>query len=93
MITEDPYLYGMIYGMKRTTVYFPDEMKVGIEIEAARRRVTEAEVIRSAVERELAEVPDRRQITPAIPEGLPREIGTEIAELLDDLESDSTGEA
>jgi len=41
--------YGIIYGVKRTTVYFPDEMKAAIEREAKRRDVTEAEVIRTAM--------------------------------------------
>ena len=41
-----------MYGMSRkTTVYFPDEMKVALEREAARRGCSEAQVIRDAVAR------------------------------------------
>lgn len=48
-------MYGMSVapGMKRTTVYFSEEMKSRITHEAARRGITEAELIRQAVEREL----------------------------------------
>lgn len=43
----------MMYGMKRTTVYLPEELKARLEAEAKRRGVTEAEVIRVAVDKEL----------------------------------------
>lgn len=46
----------MMYGMKRTTIYLPDEMKTSIEREAVRRGVTEAEVIRGAVRATLADI-------------------------------------
>ena len=42
-----------MYGMKRTTVYLPEELKARLEAEAKRRGVTEAEVIRVAVDKEL----------------------------------------
>lgn len=42
-----------MYGMKRTTIYLPEEMKGRLETEAARRHVTEAELIRRAVDNEL----------------------------------------
>ena len=42
-----------MYGMKRTTIYLPEEMKARVEAEAARRRITEAEFIRRAVDNEL----------------------------------------
>lgn len=48
--TGDFVMYGIIYGVKRTTIYFSEEMKAAIEREAARRGVTEAAVIRTAVE-------------------------------------------
>lgn len=48
-----PETYGTIYGMKRTTIYLPDEMKLELEAEAARRQITEAELIRRAVDSEL----------------------------------------
>ena len=34
---------------RKTTVYFPDELKAAIERAAARRQLSEAEVIRQAV--------------------------------------------
>jgi hypothetical protein len=48
-----------MYGMKRTTVYLPDELKVRLEAEAQRRGVTEAEIIRLAVDKELLRRPTR----------------------------------
>ena len=81
-------MYGIMYGVKRTTVYFPEEMKAAIEREAARRGVTEAEVIRQAVEAEIAHTPIRRIQTPAIPEGLGEEIGTRVDELLEKLDGE-----
>lgn len=41
--------YGMMYGMKRTTIYLPDDMKAALERTAKARGLTEAEVVRSAV--------------------------------------------
>jgi predicted transcriptional regulator len=38
--------------MKRTTVYLPEELKERLEAEARRRGVTEAQVIREAVDKE-----------------------------------------
>ena len=48
-----------MYGMKRTTVYLPEELKARLEAEAKRRGVTEAEVIRLAVDKELQRRPRR----------------------------------
>jgi hypothetical protein len=45
--------YGTMYGMKRTTIYLPEEMKSRLEHEASRRQITEAELIRRAVDNEL----------------------------------------
>ena len=39
--------------MKRTTIYLPEDMKARLEQEAARRSITEAELIRQAVDKEL----------------------------------------
>jgi len=41
--------YGTMYGMRRTTIYLPDEMKAALERTAKVRGTTEAEVVRSAV--------------------------------------------
>ena len=38
-----------MYGMKKTTVYLPDELKAALERSAASRGQSEAELIRQAV--------------------------------------------
>jgi plasmid stability protein len=38
-----------MYGMKRTTIYLPDELKAALERTAARAGTSEAEVVRSAI--------------------------------------------
>ena len=38
--------------MRRTTVYFPDDLKARLEAEATRRGVTEAQFVREAVDKE-----------------------------------------
>jgi hypothetical protein len=42
-------VYGTMYGMKRTTVYLPEELKAALERTAAAQGITEAEVIRRAL--------------------------------------------
>ena len=42
-------MYGKMYGMKRTTVYLPDELKAALERTAAAQGRSEAEVLRSAL--------------------------------------------
>ena len=64
-------MYGTIYGMHRTTVYLPEEMKARLAAEAERRGLSEAEIIRRAVDRELT----RRMtgagiLTDPLPEGV-----------------------
>jgi Arc/MetJ-type ribon-helix-helix transcriptional regulator len=39
----------MMYGMKRTTIYLPDELKAALERTAAAEGKSEAEVVRSAL--------------------------------------------
>jgi Arc/MetJ-type ribon-helix-helix transcriptional regulator len=39
----------MMYGMKRTTVFLPDELKLALERTAAVQGKSEAEVIRAAI--------------------------------------------
>lgn len=59
----------MMYGMKRTTIYLPEEMKARLELEAARRQITEAELVRRAVDNELT----RRAPRGGIITGSPRD--------------------
>lgn len=42
-----------MYGVKRTTVYLPDDLKARLEAAAKTRGVTEAEIVRQAVDKEL----------------------------------------
>ena len=81
-------IYGMIYGMKRTTIYLPDEMKIAIEQEAVRRGVAEAEVIRAAVGKHLSKVEPPIPRLPVFPEGFGAEIGTRVNELLEEVGED-----
>ena len=46
-------MYGTMYGVKRTTIYLPNELKERLERAADAAGVTEAEIVRSAVETEL----------------------------------------
>jgi Arc/MetJ-type ribon-helix-helix transcriptional regulator len=39
----------MMYGMKRTTVYLPDDLKAALERTAAAEGKSEAEVVRAAL--------------------------------------------
>jgi plasmid stability protein len=48
-------MYGTMYGMKRTTVYLPDELKAALERTAAAHGTSEAEVVRSALDSATAE--------------------------------------
>lgn len=41
--------YGIMYGMKRTTIYLPDDLKAGVERIAEAEQRTEADVIREAI--------------------------------------------
>jgi hypothetical protein len=70
-----------IWHMRRTTVYFPDEMKTAIEREAASRGVTEAEVIRSAVASHVGNIDTPERRFPLFDEPL----GADIAGRIDDL--------
>lgn len=42
-------LYGIVYGMQKTTVYIPHELKRALGQVAAARGVSEAELIREAL--------------------------------------------
>ncbi len=75
-------MYGNMYGVKRTTVYFPDEMKAAIEREAAHRSVTEAEVIRGALAVALEGSQAPMHHLPVFPEGFGIEIASRVDELL-----------
>lgn len=42
-------MYGIMYGMKRTTIYLPDDLKAALERTATTEGRSEAEVVRSAL--------------------------------------------
>ena len=46
--------YGTMYGVHRTTIYLPEDLKERLAQEARRRGVTEAQVIREALAAALA---------------------------------------
>ena len=41
----------MMYGMRRTTIYLPDELKLALERTAAAQGTSEAEVVRTRPDR------------------------------------------
>ena len=64
-------MYGMAPGMKRTTIYLPDELKARLEAAAKRRGVTEAEIVRRAVDKELTRgLQGAGIITDPLPDGV-----------------------
>lgn len=75
-------MYVMMYGVKRTTIYLPDEMKAAVERAAREDGSTEAEVIRAAVAAALAARVRPRPQVPLSEKGLGD--GT-IAERVDEL--------
>jgi hypothetical protein len=72
--------------MVKTTVYLPDPLKQAIERAAARRRVSEAEVIRQTLA-------DGLEAAPPAPRGALFRSGTpSIAERVDELLAEGFGE-
>jgi plasmid stability protein len=63
--------YGMLYGMKRTTVYLPDELKAALERTAAAQGKSEAEVVRTALAAATAEEAHPRPRLPLFASGDP----------------------
>ena len=53
-----------MYGMRKTTVYLPDELKAALERTARREKLSEAAIIRDAIRAALAR---RTGATPRIP--------------------------
>ncbi len=45
----------MMYGMRRTTIYLPDELKLALQRTAAAQGTSEAEIVRHALEAAIAE--------------------------------------
>lgn len=73
----------MMYGMRRTTVYLPDELKAALERTAAVQGKTEAEVIRSALAAATSEQAPPRPRVPLFDSGDPalaERVDAELAE-------------
>lgn len=71
--------YGIVYGMEKTTVYVPPEVKRALGRLASARGTSEAELIREALRRIVAEAPAPRPQLPLIESGKPL-----LAERLDE---------
>jgi len=61
----------MLYGMKRTTVYLPDELKAALERTATAQGKSEAEVVRTALAAATAEAAHPRPRLPLFASGDP----------------------
>ena len=57
-------MYGRMYGMQKTTVYIPDDLKRALSREAVTRGISEAELIRDALRRLTS---NARPPTPRLP--------------------------
>lgn len=56
--------YGIMYGMRKTTVYLPDDLKAALERLAESEQRSEAEIIREALR---SAISDRGSPAPLIP--------------------------
>lgn len=81
-----PMTYVIMYGMKRTTVYLPDELKAALERTAATRGTSEAEVIRSALAATTAEEAHPRPRLPLFQSG-----DSTLAERVDEVLAEGFG--
>ncbi len=79
----------MMYGVKRTTIYLPDELKAQLEVTARSEGRTEAEVIREALARAL----EQRAPRPHLPLSAPTSRQTNWAERVDELLDGGFGES
>ena len=72
-------MYGIVYGMYKTTVYIPKDVKRALAQVAAARGVSEAELIREALRVLTAEATPPKPRLPLFKSGKPR-----LAERVDD---------
>ena len=64
MTSTKPEMYGTMYGMRKTTVYLPDDLKAALERLAESEQRSEAEIVREALRSAVA---DRGFPSPRIP--------------------------
>jgi len=74
--------YGTMYGMKKTTIYLPDDLKAAIERIAVAERMSEAELIRAALREKIAAASSDRPTVPLTSAGLG---DPSLAERVDEL--------
>jgi hypothetical protein len=56
-------MYGMMYGMRKTTIYLPDDLKQALETVAEQTGTSEATFVRRALERAVADaIPPRPRL-------------------------------
>jgi len=72
-------MYGTVYGMRKTTLYLPDDLKAALERTAAAEEISEAELIRDAIR---SRVTSPRPRVPLTGSGLSR---PDVAERADEL--------
>lgn len=70
-----------MYGVKRTTIYLPDELKLRLERAAEQGRCTEAAIVREALDDALK----RREVAPTVPLFAEGWGDPTLAERVDDL--------
>ena len=73
--------YVTVYGVKRTTIYLPDELKLRLEQAAEQDRCTEAAIVREALDDALK----RREVSPTVPLFAEGWGDPTLAERVDDL--------
>jgi len=71
-------MYGTMFGMQKTTVYLPDELKRALARVATRRGVSEAELIREALRAITRDAVPPKPRLPLFESGLP-----DLAERID----------
>ena len=75
----------MMYGVKRTTIYLPDDLKAQLEATARSEGRTEADVIREALRRALeGREPNRPRLPLAEPSGTRTNWAEQVDELLEE---------
>ena len=72
-----------MYGVKRTTIYLPDDLKAQLEVTARAEGRTEAEVIREALTRSLEERAPRPHLPLSTSTGRQTNWAEQVDELLD----------
>jgi predicted transcriptional regulator len=63
-------MYGIMYGMTKTTVYLPDDLKASLKRMAEDEGRSEAEIIREAIHAAVNKRRGARPQVPLIPRGL-----------------------